>query len=298
MKLLVTGAWKSAKEHIENLTLLGHVVVFMQDEQGEIPCNPQEIEGVICNALFLYHEIDQFTRLKFIQLTSAGYDRVPMNKVKERNINIFNARGVYSIPMAEYALWGLLSLYKRARFFENNRIKKKWVKHRGIPELYSKTVAIIGCGSVGVECAKRLKAMGCSLLGVDLFENIDKIFDKAYTIDDLDNVLSISDIVILTLPLTENTKGIFNKKRFSVMKESSVLINIARGGIVCQDCLIKAVKTRLFGAVIDVFESEPLEESSELWDLDNVIITPHNSFIGEANEERLSQVILANLERY
>ena len=114
MKLLVTGAWKSAKEQIDNLNALGHEVVFMQNESENLPCDASEVEGVICNGLFLFHDIDEFISLKFIQLTSAGFDRVPMDKISTRGIKIFNARGVYSIPMAEYALWGVLSLYKKA----------------------------------------------------------------------------------------------------------------------------------------------------------------------------------------
>ncbi len=296
MKLLVTGAWKSAKEQLNNLNSLGHEAVFMQNESEALPCSPREIEGVICNGLFLFHDIEEFTSLKYIQLTSAGFDRVPMDKVVSREIKIFNARGVYSIPMAEYALWGVLSLYKRARFFEANRQEKKWEKHRQIPELFGKTVAIIGCGNVGLECAKRFKAFGANMLGVDLNEREDETFGKVYPIEKIDEVLSVADVVVLTLPLTSQTKGLFGRDRFAVMKEGSVLVNIARGQIVDENELIKALKQRLFGAVLDVFESEPLEKTSELWNLENVIVTPHNSFVGENNEKRLTKVILENLK--
>ena len=296
MKLLVTGAWKSAKEQLNNLEALGHEVVFMQNEREVIPCNPQEIEGVICNGLFLFHDIDEFTSLKFIQLTSAGFDRVPMDKIYARGIKIFNARGVYSIPMAEYALWGVLSLYKRARFFENNRIEKKWDKHREIPELFGKTVLIVGCGNVGLECAKRFKAFGTNTFGVDLAERQDDDFGKVYPFDKLGEALEKADIVVLTLPLTSQTKGLINIEMLEKMKEGSILVNIARGQIVDEDELIKALKNRLLGAVLDVFESEPLEKTSELWNLENVIVTPHNSFVGENNEKRLTKVILENLE--
>ena len=296
MKLLVTGAWKSAKEQLNNLKVLGHEVVFMQNESEVIPCNPQEIEGVICNGLFLFHDIDEFISLKFIQLTSAGFDRVPMDKISARGIKIFNARGVYSIPMAEYALWGVLSLYKKARFFEANRLEKKWDKCREIFELFGKTVAIVGCGNVGLECAKRFKAFGANMLGVDLVEREDDDFGKIYSIDRLDEVLEKADIVVLTLPLTSQTKGLISIERLAKMKEGSVLVNIARGQIVDENELIKALKHKLLGAVLDVFETEPLEKTSELWCLENVIITPHNSFVGENNEERLKAIIVKNLE--
>ena len=296
MKILVTGAWKSAKEQLNNLQLLGHEVVFMQNERDGVPCSPQEIEGVICNGLFLFHDIDEFTSLKFIQLTSAGLDRLPMDKIAERDIKVFNARGVYSIPMAEYALWGVLSLYKNARFFEKNRQEKTWDKCREIFELFGKTVLIVGCGNVGLECAKRFKAFGTNMLGVDLAERQDENFGKVYSIDKLGEALEKADIVVLTLPLTSKTKGLISKEMLEKFKTGSILVNVARGQLIDENELIEALKGKLLGAVLDVFETEPLEKTSELWELENVIVTPHNSFVGENNEERLTSVILHNLK--
>ena len=296
MKMLVTGAWKSARQQLDNLKALGHEIVFMQNESESIPCNPQEIEGVICNGLFLFHDIEEFTSLKFIQLTSAGFDRVPMDKISARDIKVFNARGVYSIPMAEYALWGVLSLYKKARFFEKNRLESKWDKCREIFELFGKTVLIVGCGNVGLECAKRFKAFGANMIGVDLVERQDDVFGKVYSIDKLGKALENVDVVVLTLPLTSQTKGLISKEMLESFKQDSVLVNIARGQIVDENELINVLKNKLLGSVLDVFESEPLEKTNELWRQENVIVTPHNSFVGCGNVERLNKVILTNLK--
>lgn len=296
MKLLLTGAFKATEEQLNNIRSLGYELVFMQDERGDIPCSCEKIDGVICDGLFLYHDINKFSALKFIQLTSAGFDRVPMDEAKRRGIKVFNARGVYSIPMAEYAVWGVLSLYKRGRFFENNRNQKKWEKHRSIPELFGKTVGIIGCGNVGYECAIRFKAFGANILGVDLIERVDDVFGQVHSIERIDDALRKADVVVLTLPLTESTKGLFDENRFFAMKNGSILVNISRGAIVDEKALLKALKEKLFGVVLDVFETEPLDEKSELWNLENVILTPHNSFVGEGNGERLSKVVIKNLE--
>ena len=99
MRLLVTGAWQCTKEQLDVLRSQGHEIVFMQNEKDTLPINPCEVEGVICNGLFLYHEIEDFVNLRYIQLTSAGFDRVPMDYVSKKGIKIYNARGVYSIPM-------------------------------------------------------------------------------------------------------------------------------------------------------------------------------------------------------
>ena len=298
MKLLITGAWKCTSEQLNQIEAMGHSIVFMQKEKDELPCSYEEVEGVICNGLFLSHPIEKFTSLSYIQLTSAGFDRVPMDYVQAHGIKIYNARGVYSIPMAEFAISGVLQLYKQSRFFYENQKKSIWEKHRGVLELYGKTVCIVGCGNVGTECAKRFQAFGCKVLGVDLYPREDIAYEKMYALENLDEALSQADVVVLTLPLTEETRHVISDKRFAKMKDSSVLVNIARGAVVDEQALLKALDEKLLGAVLDVFEEEPLRENSELWDLENVIITPHNSFVGEGNSARLHEVILGNMESW
>ncbi len=297
MKLLVTGAWKCTQEQLNKLKALGHVVVFMQNEKDLLPCSYEEVEGVICNGLFLHHPIERFSALRYIQLTSAGFDRVPMDDIKARGIQIHNARGVYSIPMAEFAISGVLQLYKQSRFFYENQKKSVWEKQRGVLELYGKKVCIVGCGSVGTECAKRFQAFGCRVVGVDLYSREDNAYEKIYALENLDEALSQADIVVLTLPLTEETRHIINAGRFEKMKDGSVLVNIARGAVVDEHALLRAVDERLLGAVLDVFEEEPLSSDNPLWKKENVIVTPHNSFVGDGNGDRLYQVIVENLEK-
>ena len=156
MKLLITGAFGGAKEHIPEIEAMGHEVVFMQQEKDELPADPRTIEGVIGNGIFLHHPMEAFTSLKYVQLTAAGFDRVPMEYAVSRGIAVRNARGVYSVPMAEFALAGVLALYKRTILFHNNQKNHEWVKMRDLPELGGRNAAVFGCGSVGIECAKRL----------------------------------------------------------------------------------------------------------------------------------------------
>ena len=295
MNLLVTGAWPDGKNCIAELEAMGHTVTFMQYEKDELPCSYEWVEGVICNGLFLTHPIEQFTNLRYIQLTSAGFDRVDMDYVKAHGIEIHNARGVYSIPMAEFALCGVLQLYKQAAFFRENQRNHLWEKHRGLLELAGKNVLIVGCGSVGNECAKRFKAFDCSITGVDLFPREDNLYSEMLPLDKLDNALKQADIVVLTLPLTEQTKHLIDNSTLSLMKDGATLVNIARGAIVDTEALLNHID-RFTGAVLDVFEEEPLNENSPLWDKQNIILTPHNSFIGEGNGERLREVMASNLK--
>ncbi len=296
MKLLVTGAFSCTEEQLNIIKSLGNEVFFMQNENSNIPCDCKDIEGVICNGLFLHHDIKKFTSLKYIQLTSVGYDRVPLDYIKEKEIAIYNAKGVYSIPMAEFVINGVLGLYKNIEFFIRNKQKKVWEKNRNVIELYGKTVCIVGCGNVGTECAKRFKAFGCKVVGVDVVKVETESYDRTYFVNEIDEALTVSDIVVLTLPLTEQTKNFFDKEKFDKMKSGSVFVNISRGGVVNESDLIKAIDEKLFGAVLDVFENEPLSKDSLLWEKENVIITPHNSFVGENNNERLFKVIIDNFK--
>ncbi len=297
MKLLITGAITWTKEEIDELKDLGHEIVFVQDER--IPLDQQnidvtDIDGVICNGLFLYNDIDKFKKLRYIQLTSVGFDRVPMEFIEKNKIKIYNARGVYSIPMAEFALFGVLQLYKKSNFFYNNQQQKKWEKNRDILELFGKEVCIIGCGNVGTECAKRFNAFGCNVIGIDIFSREDKNYSEIFGLEEIDDILPKSDIVILTLPLTDKTKHLMNIQKLELLKKGAILVNIARGAIIDTEALIKRLPY-LGGVILDVFEEEPLLKDSPLWDIENVIMTPHNSFIGEGNRKRLQNLILRNI---
>ena len=297
MNLLITGAWNDGKNYIDEIKAMGHQVVFMQYEKDALPCAYDWVEGVVCNGLFLSHPIENFSNLRYIQLTSAGFDRVDMSYVTAHGIEIHNAHGVYSIPMAEFALCGVLQLYKQAAFFRENQRQHLWEKHRGLSELCGKQVLIVGCGSVGNECAKRFTAFGCRVTGVDLFPREDSLYDRILPLEQLDEALKTTDVVVLTLPLTEQTKHLFNEERFDSLKSSAVLVNIARGAIVDTEVLLRHID-HIGGAVLDVFEGEPLTETSFLWDKENAILTPHNSFVGEGNMERLRKIVIKYLNKW
>lgn len=298
MNLLITGAWQDAKSNIEEIKKIGHDILFCQYEKEELPCDYNWVEGVICNGLFLYHSIEKFVNLKYIQLTSTGLDRVPVEYIKERNITIYNARDVYSIPMAEYTICGVLDLYKRMTQFRKNQLKHKWEKDRSLLELCGKKVCIVGCGSVGTECAKRFRAFGCIIIGINRTIRNDRNYDKMVEMKEIETYLAQADIIILSLPLQEETVNLIDERMLSLVKKGAIIVNISRGKIIDQDALEVVLSTGKCSAVLDVFTEEPLDENSILWDMNNVIVTPHNSFIGENNSSRLQRLILKNLNYF
>ena len=296
MNLLITGAWQEAKEHIEKIRNMGHEVVFLQQEKDPLPCDYTWVEGVICNALFLHHPYEKFENLKYVQLNSAGLDRLPAAKMEAEGVEIRNARGVYSVPMAEYALGGVLEIYKRFPQFRESQTRHAWEKRRDLLELSGKTVCILGCGSIGSECARRFTAFDCSVIGVATACRSQPFFEEIVALEDLDAVLPQADVVVVTIPLTETTRHLLDESRFARMKHGALLVNMARGAIVDTNALVAALKSgRLSGAVLDVFEEEPLSADSELWDFENVLITPHNSFVSDRVQQRMTQVIFENL---
>ena len=294
-KLLLTGAYNYRQEQLRRLESLGYETIFFKDERMPVDFDTSAIEAVVCNGLFLHNDIREFTNLKIIQLTSAGLDRVPLEYTNMNGIKVFNARGVYSIPMAEWAVLKILEILKKSKSFYKNQEQHKWEKQRDLLELTDKTVAIIGFGNVGSEIAKRLKVFGVHITAVDIREVESEYVDKSLLFNDIDTALKKSDIIVLTLPLTEDTRHLINKDKIDLMKKHAVLVNVSRGGVIDETELIDALHAGKFlGVALDVFGEEPLGES-RLWDFENVIITPHNSFVSDKVNARLFDRMIENL---
>ena len=163
-------------------------------------------------------------------------------------------------------------------------------------ELCGKTVCIIGCGSVGTECAKRFKAFGCRVVGVNRTAKELACFDQILPLTYLDEALPYADVVVLSISLTEETRYLMDTRRFALLRDGAVLVNVARGALLNEQALLAWLQSgRSGGCALDVFETEPLEESSLLWGMEHAILTPHCSFAGDHNCDRLHEVILKNL---
>lgn len=299
MNLLFAGNYHLDDRKLQELKQLGIQVHIMKEENSILPVEPKKIDAVVCNWLFVNHDIRQFTNLKFVQLLSAGLERMPMEYAREHNIQVYNARGVYSIPMAEFAVCGVLQLIKKSREFLMNQSQHVWEKQRDLCELSDKTVCVLGMGSVGSEVAKRFSVFCKQIIGVDIIEVSNCYFHKFYHMDMIDTALSEADIVVITVPLSEDTKYLFDKEMFRHMKKSSILVNIARGKIIKEQDLMEALDNGVIGgAVLDVFEEEPLETDSPIWECSKIVVTPHNSFVSEKNDKRMWEIIINNLQKY
>lgn len=299
MRILLTGAFNYLQEQLQTINDLGVEVSFLQQEKDSLPVPASSIDAVVCNGLFLYHQLDEFSSLKYIQLTSAGFDRVPLDAIKEKGIIINNARGVYSIPMAEWALGRILEHYKHFGSFNLAQQNKEWNKDRGVKEINGTKAAIIGAGNIGQEVAKRLSIFGSTVTGYDVFLGDRPYFVDVHHVSALPSEIHNFDIVVLTAPLTDETRHMISRSILESMKQDAILVNIARGGLINTEAMIDVLKERpdLFAA-LDVFEEEPLNPGSLLWSLPNVVVSPHNSFVSNGNNDRMFSVIYNNLKQY
>lgn len=243
--------------------------------------------------------LDRAPQLKWIHVMSAGVELLPFKKLKKRGIRVTNVRGIHAIPMAEYTFAVMLQKVRRTRDLAEAERHRQWAKRCRVEELWGRTIGIVGAGAIGKEIGRRAKAFGMRTLGTNTdgreVEGIDEIFAAA----DMKEMLKKSDFVVLTVPLTPSTRHMMDAEMLATMKESAYLINIARGSVVDESALIHALEEkRIAGAVLDVFEEEPLPKDHPFWTMDNVTVTPHISGLSPMYMRRAVELFKENLAYY
>jgi len=244
-------------------------------------------------------------KLCWIHLTAAGVDRISSHaaEITARNLLITNSSGVHAVPISEHVMAMILSLSRDLQRSIRRQIKHGWTnrdhwEHMG--EVDGTTVGIIGVGRIGQMLAKKAKAFNMQVLATrrNAAQQLPFV-DKISGPDGLRDLLASSDWVVVALPLTRETEGMIGESEFKAMKRSAHLINIARGKIIQEKALIKALQNGwIAGAGLDVFESEPLAKDSPLWDMENVIITPHHAGVSPHHMKRRFGIFIENLKRY
>lgn len=298
MNTLITHALGATQDELQQLTQLGLTITVHPDERAPV-VHPEQYEAVICNGLFQFQDIHSFSNLRFIQLTSAGMDRLPMDDIHARGIRVFNAAGVYAVPMAEWTILALLEIYRSARFFLENQAASRWEKNRSLEELCGKTACIVGFGAYGQEVARRLGAFGVRRIVVNRTPYHGPLAEASFPLSNLDEVLPQADLVILALALTPQTQHVLGRRQLALMRPDAVIVNAARGALVDEAALIEALaENRLRGAALDVFEAEPLPLDSPLWTDPRVYVFPHNAFAGNGTHRRMMDLIQKQITDY
>ena len=244
--------------------------------------------------------ISEYKSLKWIQYLMAGYDGVNLELLKQNDIIFCNAQDIFSKSIAEDVFTKIFYFNRNVKYYIESMKEGKWEPIKEEPELTGSTILILGVGSIGKELAKRFKAFETYVIGYRSQQKMEEYFDEIITDEgSLIAALKEADYVILALPLNENTKYFFNKDKLQFMKSTALLINVARGQVINQEDLIKALEQKkIRGAGLDVLDPEPLPPDHILWKLDNVYITPHNASSSPYMRDRLYEMILMNLELY
>lgn len=261
-----------------------------------------DAEALIGQPEYMKVEIlEKLPKLRWLQLFRAGYDMIDTDYIKKRGITLTNGKDIFSIPIAEDVVCKILMHNTNAMKYLENKKNHIWDATLKRTELKGQTIGIIGTGSIATEIAKRLQNFGVKILGYKRTPVLAMpYFDEVYSgKKGLEYIMSVSDYVVVTADLNKGTYHMINKDNLKLMKKTAAIINIARGGIINQEELKEVLKNNLISyAGLDVFEIEPLPNEDELWNMDNVYITPHASALVKNNKSRWERLVIQNINNF
>ena len=241
--------------------------------------------------------------LKWLQLWSAGSDTFQkFGKFPEGAI-LTNGTGAYGLTISEHLIAMIIMLKRKLYLHYKDQLECKWGSGVGaISSIYGSTILILGLGDLGSEFAKKAKAMGANIVGIRRSARpAPEFVDEVHTVDKLDELLPKADILVISVPDTDETKKMINKERLAKLKKSAIVVNVGRGATIDTDAITEALeKEQIAGAALDVTDPEPLPAEHRLWKLPNVLITPHSSGNHNLPEtyRRLIDIAIENFEAY
>ena len=263
-----------------------------------------DADVVVVSGLWRNELLERTQRLRFIQSVSAGTDQFDRERLKQRGIRLASAKGVNANAVSEHAMALILAMTRKLPEARDNQARHVW---RGMisdiarreDELGGKTLLIIGLGGIGSRLAQLAKAFGLRVIGVKRDPTTGgEAADAVHALGELKALLPRADFVALTCPLNKETEKIVDAGALSRMKKSAYVVNVARGGCVDEPALVHALQEgRIAGAALDVTAEEPLPATSPLWDLGNVLITPHSAGETRKYEDAVLDILAENLDR-
>lgn len=240
-------------------------------------------------------------RLRWVQATSAGIGEfVQRHGLDRGELMLTTAAGVHAAPLAEFALAGVLHFVKNVPGLQEDQRARRW--ERGVTcQVSGLSATVVGLGAIGRRVAQIFDLVGMRVTGIG---KSDRSYDVApsvriATTDELDETLPATDVLVLACPLTDQTRGLISASRLAALPAGAIVVNVARGQVVDEPGLISALASgHLRGAALDVFETEPLPVKSPLWNMPNVLISPHSASITAQENDALTELFVDNLGRY
>jgi phosphoglycerate dehydrogenase-like enzyme len=256
-------------------------------------------------------------RLRWVQLHSAGADHILDHPIMHSDVTITTSSGIHATPIAEYVMASILAYRWRVPQWTHCQRQAEWPQNRwdlySRPELRGSTLGVVGYGSIGREVGRLGQTFGMRVLALRRSTRRQeqgyavtftgdpegRVPERFYARENLHEMLPLCDYIVIALPLTPDTRHIIGEAELRLMKPTAYLVNIARGAIVDQAALIRALQERwIGGAGLDVFEEEPLPADSPLWGLKNALISPHVAGFTPRYDERAAALFAQNLARY
>lgn len=238
-------------------------------------------------------------KLKWLFVMSAGVEKLAFDELDRKGVIVTNVSGIHGPQMAEHA-FGLIILFSRQLNRSiRSQLQKKWERIKSMGELTGKTLCIVGSGSIGKEIARKAKAFDMRVIGLKKHAEALENFDRVWGMEKLHDALGQADYTVLLTPLTDETYHLLGMNEFLAMKPTSVFINLSRGDTVDETALIEALQKGIIaGAGLDVFHQEPLPEHSPFWEMENVVITPHNAGQSPHYIPRAIELFLSSFDCY
>lgn len=267
--------------------------------QEERLADQLEAADILLALRFPAQMIEHAGRLRWFQATGAGVDSIMAVADRLPGMIITNARGIHGDVIADYVLTGITIMKNDMRQLFADQAERKWSQRSLVP-LSAMTLGVVGLGAIGSEICRRAKSAGMTVIGSRRNGSLpsDHV-DEVYPADRLPTMLSRCDAVVLAVPKTPETVGMMGAAEFESMKPSAILVNISRGDVVNEPELIAALQSKTIGgAILDVFQHEPLPQESPLWTMPNVMVTPHLAGGAVDYVDRMLSVFCDNLDSF
>ena len=305
MKIVITDASTVTNGDIDLKVFeqFGEVVIYDVTDTNQVSERVKDADMIICNKTLLNRDnLKDAKNLKYIGLFATGYNNIDLEYTNEAGITVCNAPGYSTEAVAQHTFAFILSILNRVGEYNETVKQGDWIKSRTfsyfplpLSELSQKTIGIVGYGSIGKRVGDIAKAFNMNIL----VHNRSKVQDDTVTQVTFDELLHKSDIVTLHCPLNKDSENIMNDEAFNKMKDGAGLVNTARGGMVDEFALRRALTSgKLLGAGVDVLRKEPMDKDCPLFNAPNCYITPHIAWAGVETRTRLLKLVTDNIQAF
>jgi phosphoglycerate dehydrogenase-like enzyme len=298
--------WRTPESEVERLRERFPQIRFTHALADDEAATAIETTDVALASRLSAAMVERAPRLRWVHSTAAAVGILPLRELAARGISVTNSRGIQAVPIAEHVIGGLLVLARRFNLMLEAQRERRWIQneltHDAWPwSLLGRRMTIVGLGTIGQEVARRAHAFGMRVTGIRrrLDQPVPSFVDRVVGPDNLRDALSGCDVLVIAAPFVQGTDRLITADEIALLNSGAIIINVARGRIIDEPALLAALENgKLAGAVLDVFEREPLDPSSRLWSLPNVVLSPHSAGVRPDHWGEVIDLFSENLERF